>query len=124
MNQVHKEQLNAVENALPNRQGLEVEIFGMEGIPDDIMQAHNQRVMQQYYEAAAERRAKSGNPMPGEAMKRKKIKLETAEELRKRFQEWHAKKLAGGDVTMGNTEEQAPAPIAVNSPAQIVSFAK
>ena len=33
MNQVHKESLSQVENALPNRQGLDVEIFGMEGIP-------------------------------------------------------------------------------------------
>lgn len=118
MNQVHKETLTSVENALPNRQGLEVEIFGMEGIPDDILQAHNQRVMQQYYEAAAERRAKSGNPMPGEAPKRKKIKYETAEELRARFTEWRARKLAGTlDEPMGNTQDTPPA---VNSPAPMV----
>merc|ERR1712230_233615 len=36
MNQVHKETLTSVDNSLPNRQGLEVEIFGMEGIPDDV----------------------------------------------------------------------------------------
>lgn len=43
MNQVHKETLTTVENSLPNRAGLEVEIFGMEGIPEDVVQAHNQR---------------------------------------------------------------------------------
>ena len=42
MNQVHKEQLLLVENSLPNRAGLDVEIFGMEGIPEDVVQAHNQ----------------------------------------------------------------------------------
>lgn len=119
MNQVHKEQLTAVENALPNRQGLEVEIFGMEGIPDDIVQTHNTRVMQQYYEEAAERRAKSGNPMPGEAVKRKKINLETAEELRKRFQEWRTKKLNGELTVVNPPEVQAAAP-ATNSPAPLV----
>ena len=43
MNQVHKETLTAIENALPNRVGLDVEIFGMEGIPEEIVQQHNQR---------------------------------------------------------------------------------
>jgi hypothetical protein len=45
MNQVHKETLTSVDNSLPNRQGLEVEIFGMEGIPEDVVQAHNQRML-------------------------------------------------------------------------------
>jgi hypothetical protein len=117
LNQVHKEQLNSVENALPNRQGLEVEIFGMEGIPDDVMQTHNTRVMQQYYEAAAERRAKSGNLMPGEAPKRKKIKFETEEELKKRFQQWREN---GGEIVESNpTPVQAPAPV-TNSPVVLV----
>jgi hypothetical protein len=38
MNQVHKETLTSVDNSLPNRQGPEVEVFGTEGIPDDIRQ--------------------------------------------------------------------------------------
>jgi hypothetical protein len=96
MNQVHKEQLSAVENSLPNRQSLDVEIFGMEGIPDEIIASHNTRVLQQFYEAQAERRAKSGNPAPGEAAKRQKINSETPEELRARLAEWRAHKMAGG----------------------------
>ena len=104
MNQVHKEQLSAVENSLPNRQGLDVEIFGMEGIPDDIVASHNTRVLQQFYEAQAERRAKSGNPAPGEATQRKKLKTETPEELRARLADWRARKMAGGGA-----QQQAPA---------------
>lgn len=113
LNQVHKEQLNSVENALPNRQGLEVEIFGMEGIPDDVMQTHNTRVMQQYYEAAAERRAKSGNLMPGETPKRKKIKLETEEELKERFLKWRE----NGGVLPEATPNPAQAPVPAQNPA-------
>ena len=45
MSQVHKENLSAVDNALPNRAGLDIEIFGMEGIPEDIVQQHTQRVL-------------------------------------------------------------------------------
>ena len=52
MNQVHKETLANVENALPNRQGLDIEIFGMEGIPGDVVEAHNQRVIPQHLKAA------------------------------------------------------------------------
>jgi hypothetical protein len=41
MNQVHKENLTHVENANPGRQGLEIEIFGMEGVPAEIIDQHN-----------------------------------------------------------------------------------
>lgn len=51
MNQVHKENLSQVENALPNRQGLEVEIFGMEGIPQDILDQHRNRILQNFQQA-------------------------------------------------------------------------
>jgi hypothetical protein len=126
MNQVHKEQLTAVENALPNRQGLEVEIFGMEGIPDEIVQTHNQRMLQQFYEAQAERRAKSGNLAPGEQPKRKKIKIETPEELKKRLAEWVIRKSDPNYVPARNgtpgQDAQSPATaVANNSPASAVS---
>jgi hypothetical protein len=64
----------------------------MEGIPDDIIAAHNQRVLQQFYEAQAERRAKSGNLAPGEPAKRRRIVIETPEDLLKRFNEWKVRK--------------------------------
>ncbi|KAF2404081.1 hypothetical protein EJ06DRAFT_187454 [Trichodelitschia bisporula] len=90
MNQVHKEQLNSVENALANRQGLEVEIFGMEGIPDEVKAQHDARITQQYWEEQAARRATTGNPTPGGAsghtIKRKKAKIESKEEIEKRLE--------------------------------------
>ena len=89
MNQVHKETLTAIENALPNRAGLDVEIFGIEGIPDEIVQQHNQRVLTQFHQAEAERRAATGNPAPGaqNAGAMKKPKFESPAELKKRLAE-------------------------------------
>ncbi|UKZ80246.1 hypothetical protein TrVFT333_008003 [Trichoderma virens FT-333] len=75
LNQVHKETLSQVENALPNRQGLEVEIFGMEGAGGP-QNCHWQSPPGQ-----------SKNP-------RKKIRIETAEELLKRFAEYRAQRKA------------------------------
>jgi hypothetical protein len=131
MNQVHKEQLGAVENALPNRQGLEVEIFGMEGIPEDVIAAHNQRVLQQFYEQQAERRAATGNPTPGGAAASapKKAKFESPGDLKKRLAEHRAKKAAeaagissGDNTPLGSTQDaQSPATMA-NSPGPFVSF--
>ncbi|KAJ4292857.1 hypothetical protein N0V88_005515 [Collariella sp. IMI 366227] len=94
MNQVHKENLTTVENALPNRQGLDIEIFGMEGVPEDIIQQHNQRIIQSFYTAQAERQAATGNPPRGQSGDQgptKKIKYETPEELKKRLAEHRAR---------------------------------
>lgn len=96
LNQVHKETLTQVENALPNRQGLEVEIFGMEGIPQEILDQHRNRIIQNFYQAQEDRRIATGNPLPGQAMKRKKIQMETAEELKKRLAEYREQKKAAG----------------------------
>ncbi|OAX82584.1 hypothetical protein ACJ72_03061 [Emergomyces africanus] len=108
MSQVHKETLSAVDNALPNRSSLDIEIFGMEGVPEDVLQAHNQRVLTQYHQAEAERRAVTGNPAPGVqggGSQPKKPKFESPAELKKRLAE-HKAKLAeqaagssSGDVT-------------------------
>ncbi|KAI1413135.1 hypothetical protein F5Y13DRAFT_31457 [Hypoxylon sp. FL1857] len=132
MNQVHKETLSSVENALPNRQGLDVEIFGMEGIPEDIVQQHNQRIIQNFYQAQAERYAATGNPPPGQGGKgpAKKIKIETPDEIKKRLAEHRARLAAqkaalnGGSATHtpreGLPDRQSPAqsasPGAFNSP--------
>ncbi|CRG90246.1 Zinc finger protein 207 [Talaromyces islandicus] len=130
MSQVHKEQLSAVDNALPNRSSLEIEIFGMEGVPEDIVQAHNQRVVTQFQQAEAERRAATGNPPPGAAKDgaggagagqggTKKPKLEMSD-LKKRLAEHKAKVAAekaaeatsSGDVTPVGAGQsvQQPAP--------------
>ena len=118
MTQVHKETLTTIENALPNRSGLDVEIFGMEGIPEDIVTSHNQRILQQFAQAEAERRAATGNPGPGGAAgsAAKKPKFESPSDLKKRLAEHKAKKAAeqaagisSGDVTpMGAHGSQSP----------------
>ena len=112
MNQVHKENLSAVENALPNRSSLDFEIFGMEGVPEDVVATHSQRVLQQYYEAEAERRAATGNPPPGTAAARgnlKKVKVESSSDLKRRLSEHISKQgtgqpLGGGDPRVSYTE--------------------
>lgn len=108
MTQVHKETLTTIENALPNRSNLDVEIFGMEGIPEDVVTSHNQRVLSLFAQAEAERRAATGNPGPGGAGAGgvKKPKFEAPSDLKKRLAEHKAKKAAeqaagisSGDVT-------------------------
>lgn len=110
MTQVHKETLAVIENALPNRSGLEVEIFGMEGIPEDIVQSHNQRVLQSIAQAEADRRAATGNVGQDGAASGaiKKPKFESPSELKKRLAEHKAKKtseeasgFSSGDNTPG-----------------------
>lgn len=107
MSQVHKESLSQVDNALPNRSSLDIEIFGMEGVPEDVLQVHNQRVLTQFHQAEAERRAATGNPPPGSAggPQAKKPKFESPSDLKRRLAE-HKAKLAeqsagssSGDVT-------------------------
>lgn len=118
MTQVHKETLTIIENALPNRSGLDVEIFGMEGIPDEVVQSHNQRVLQQFAQAEAERRAATGNAGPGAAGAgaAKKPKFESPSDLKKRLAEHKAKKAAeeaagissGGNTPGGMGDGQSP----------------
>lgn len=107
MTQVHKETLTIIENALPNRSGLDVEIFGMEGIPDDVVQSHNQRVLQQFAQAEADRRVATGNlGSAGGGGAAKKPKFESPSDLKKRLAEHKAKKAAeeaAGISSGGNT---------------------
>lgn len=90
MNQVHKENLTHVENANPGRQGLEIEIFGMEGVPAEIIDQHNQEVTQAHFAAEAERARVTGNPVRGayangDAVPNKRPKVtETLEEIEAR----------------------------------------
>ncbi len=123
MNQVHKETLTSVDNALGNRASLDVEIFGMEGIPEDVKQAHNQRIIQQFYEAESARRAASGNHGAGGGTggnAAKKPKFESPGDLKKRLAEHKARKAemaANGGVSGDQTpssavpNSQSPAPV-------------
>lgn len=105
MNQVHKETLTQVENALPNRQGLDVEIFGMEGVPQDMVDQHRNRIIQNFYQAQESKRIATGNPLPGQSLQhsRKKITFETRQELLTRLAEWRQMKKDG---TLPATQEQ------------------
>lgn len=114
MNQVHKETLSAVDNALPNRSNLDHEIFGMEGIPEDVVQAHNQRILQQFYEAEAARRVATGNPAPGtqnNGPANKRPKVESTSDLKKRLAEHRARKAAqeaSGEGSGNSTPQGQP----------------
>lgn len=133
LTQVHKETLETVENALANRAGLNVEIFGMEGIPEGVVQLHNQRVITQFHQDAADRRAATGNPAPGSGEGgnvAKKPKLEASGDLKARLAAFKAKKAAGetpgtnsGDATPVGAGLAAQSPGPPHSPAPYVSRA-
>lgn len=109
MSQVHKEQLTEIENALPNRSGLDVEIFGMEGVPEDVLLAHQQRVATQYHQAEAERQAVTGNPPAGSGGSgpaHKKPKLEDLSDIKARLAAHRAKRAEG--AAGGSSGEATP----------------
>jgi hypothetical protein len=108
MTQVHKESLGAIEHALPNRAGLEVEIFGMEGIPEDVVHAHRQRVAAQFAQSQGDQRGGLGNNGPGSQLANaaKKPKLENTSDLKKRLAEHKAKKAA--EAASGHSGEASP----------------
>ncbi|PTU20568.1 hypothetical protein P175DRAFT_0501188 [Aspergillus ochraceoroseus IBT 24754] len=106
----------------------------MEGVPEDVIQAHNQRVATQFQQAEAERQAITGNPPSGTSVSggqpAKKPKLESISDLKKRLAEHKAKKaetLAGGSsgevtpVGAGQTPSVgggfAPSPTTAAAPA-------
>ncbi|KAB8343204.1 hypothetical protein FH972_022794 [Carpinus fangiana] len=103
LTQVHKEGLDKIDNALPNRsEAPGIEIFGMEGIPDEILQQHKQRVITEFHQARADRQAATGNPPPGSngaggASAAKKTKTEDKMSLKERLAAHKAKKNAGLD---------------------------
>lgn len=122
MNQVHKETLDHVENALTHRQGLDIEIFGMEGVPEDVIAQHNQRIIQNFYTAQAERQAATGNPprgLSGGQGPAKKIKVETPEEIKKRLADHRAKVAAQkAAAANGTAPPVVAAPVDGQSPVQ------
>ncbi|KAK3060362.1 hypothetical protein LTR53_020136, partial [Teratosphaeriaceae sp. CCFEE 6253] len=75
----------------------------MEGIPDEVLGAHKQRITEAFFKREAERRVATGNPGPGGAAAQggaegggglKKPRVETAEEIKKRLAEHKARKQA------------------------------
>lgn len=95
MEQVHKETLEQVENAIPGREGVDLEIFGTEGIPEQDVAAHNQRILQEYARAEDAKRAASGQ---SNGPKKPKIDLEKEldpEEIKRKL-EAHKRAMAAG----------------------------
>ncbi|KAI5367100.1 Putative Zinc finger C2H2-type [Septoria linicola] len=66
MQQVHKEELLEVPNAMDGRRDPSVEIFAEVGVPESFKQARTASVMQYYHKKARDHRIATGNPLPGE----------------------------------------------------------
>lgn len=95
--QVHKDTVTKIRNALPGREDPGLEIFGMVGVPEDLLQAHRQSLIDGYYQLAAEHRARTGNPLPGTVKHdptKKGKREETKEETLARLAAHRAKKQA------------------------------
>jgi len=60
--QVHKETIDKVPNSLPNRGNIEIEIYGMEGIPDADLKAHENAKNNEDDDEPGAKRAKSDSP--------------------------------------------------------------
>ncbi|KAK0901382.1 hypothetical protein LTR57_020151 [Friedmanniomyces endolithicus] len=104
LSQVHKETLTSVENALEHRTELGPEIFGMEGVPAEVLAAHKQRITEAFFKLEAERRTATGNPARGgggqggvkteDGVEVKKRKIESLDEVKKRLAKQRARKQA------------------------------
>lgn len=95
MSQVHKEKLEKVANALPDREKPDIEIFGMEGFPKHLLETHHRRLTSEYFKREAEHRKNTGNPTPGgPAVPVNPQKKETMEETKQRLAEHKAKREA------------------------------
>ena len=60
--QVHKETIDKVPNSLPTRGNIEIEIYGMEGIPDADLKAHENAKNNEDDDEPSAKRAKSDSP--------------------------------------------------------------
>jgi len=118
LQQVHKETLHKIDQAIPGREGVTPEIFGMCGVPEDLLYERKQRIMNQYFKLEAERRARTGNPPPGTVTgsepRAKRAKTETPEELKARLAEHRAKRAA-----MRNSQGQTDASTSAPTPGSI-----
>ncbi|KAF3156422.1 hypothetical protein TWF225_008741 [Orbilia oligospora] len=111
MTQVHKETLKEVKNAIPGRESTDIEIFGMEGIPEDILQTHQTRVLAQIHQKETERRAAQGLPPLGqEGNAKKKIKVDSVdpEEIMKRLAAHKAAQAGSANGASQATGSQSP----------------
>jgi len=109
MTQVHKETLDAIENAIPGRESVDVEIFGVEGIPEVELIAHRQRIISQFQQDETDRRNSTnggGSQFGGPAKKPKIEKLDPAE-IKRRLAE-HKAKMAEQNAAANGTAPAQP----------------
>lgn len=97
MQQVHKEELHETPNALEGRKDLNLEIFGMEGVPQELVEQRTAYVTEQYHRMAEDYRKKTGNPLPGsvppeEASAPKRQRTEDMDEVKRRVREIKARR--------------------------------
>lgn len=108
--------MSQVENALEGREGLDVEIFGMEGIPEEALVEHNQQITEDFHKNRADRQAATGNPPPGangngaQGAPHKKLKMESAEELKARLATYRAQADARKTAAEAAAKQAAQAP--------------
>ena len=137
LKQVHKRELPTIPNALPHRQDTNIEIFGMIGIPQDVLDGWYQDITTEFQRHEAQHRALTGNPLRGskEALelaergkKRKADEEEEKETIKQRVAALRAKKkaekeaaaaAANGERSGSNTPAMKTEP--VEAPAQVRS---
>ncbi|KAK6433161.1 hypothetical protein LTR95_010661 [Oleoguttula sp. CCFEE 5521] len=97
--QVHKSTVPCIENCTVD--GRDVvpapEIFGMEGMPPELLAQYHQKIEIAFFKEEQEYRAKTGNPPPGTVNGTngaKRAKIETPEEMKARLAEHRAKRAA------------------------------
>ncbi|KXL48059.1 MAG: hypothetical protein FE78DRAFT_312961 [Acidomyces sp. 'richmondensis'] len=143
LSQVHKETLTEVPNHVEGRNDLVSEVFGMYGIPADVMEQHKERVYAAYNKEQAEYRKKTGNPLPGtshhkevmammqtqQANKKQKVeddinaaKARVAELKARKLAEKLAAKQAATppDINKGQTQPASPLPLGPTNPNDAV----
>lgn len=103
LQQVHKEQLTAIENALEGREDPSIEIFGMEGMPDEVYNNHREAVIRDWQKRVAEHTALTGNPPPGTAPNPPVRVYEGREAIQARLREFVAQKEAAAKAEAAKT---------------------
>ncbi|KAF1990309.1 hypothetical protein K402DRAFT_401163 [Aulographum hederae CBS 113979] len=94
MQQVHKEDLRSIENAIPSRSGIDLEVYGILGYPDDLYAQWKQRKTEEYWREAEERGIKTGNlgQQHNPHQPSKRPKLDSKESIKANKELWKKQK--------------------------------
>lgn len=96
MQQVHKSELREVPGALPDRKDLSVEVFAMDGIPEELLNKRRDSIIREFQLMEAEHLKRTGNSLSGLNAPAKKQKIEPAgidEAHKERARRFKAKKM-------------------------------